>query len=166
MIDKNKHFALYDSNGKQASRKDQGKVATQIKAVEMQATGEGNGIISLLLPRSLSEEKKINDAMAKYTVKEVTVRSKSEKAELRDAIQDTAFMAQLAVLYHQENADRPTKIDAAVREFSKWITEQLNDNKIKPPAYRLTDQMYPGLIAENRSVGWWEKQIAARKSEK
>ena len=76
-----KHSVLVGPNGKQAGRKDQARIAHQMLCVELNSSGKGGGITTLLLPRSTGEKK----SWKRYNV-EVTTSKRSRFVLIKETI--------------------------------------------------------------------------------
>jgi len=144
--------------GKHASINGHQNLINRLSAMDLHSVGRGGGITTLLLPRSVADQRKMDKIISTYKVKSVVTRSNRERNNTCDAVMDDALMANLAILFEQECGHKPKCIGAPVREFSLWVTEQLTDNRSK--VSKLTETRYPEL--PNRKASWWKRQISKR----
>jgi hypothetical protein len=155
-----KYFVLIGPGGKRAGRKDQYKIALQLKAVELTKKGEGGGIITGLLPISPREKRVLRNLISRgYKVKEISKRTSFRK-DVREAILNDRLVAPLAVLYEQERGNSRLAMSAVIRDFSHWVCQKLLDtksNQIK----RIVGLAHPELLNMTRP-DWWKKQLNQR----
>ncbi len=154
------HFVLVGPSGKQAGRKDQHKIALQIEALWRQRTGLGGGISDLLIPTSPKEMKTINRLIGKgYRTKKVVGRKNYRKG-LREKLIVGYLITVLAARFVHDLGDRRLENRSVVREFSKWVCKNLNDqypNEIKRIIGAVDDE-----LLNMRKPDWWKNQINQR----
>ena len=158
---KREHLVLIGPGGKRAGHTNQFLLACQLRAVQLTAAGQGGGIVSLLLPKTVSEKTKLqNLANRGYKAKTVAIRSNSRK-EVRDAIMSDELMVALAELFLNEKGSSHKAMSALVREFSDWVCKKLRDHRTNQ-VQRIVKRAHPELL-DRTSPDWWKKRIAQRK---
>jgi|GEM_PF-2063102 hypothetical protein len=154
------HLVLIGPNGKQAGHKDHAVIAQQIYCVQLNSSGKGGGITTLLLPRNDRQRKKLEKLLGRgYTVKRVRIRSHC-RSKIRDAVTDSLLII-LAEKFLSEKSSSPRAMSAIIREFSNWICTKLKDPQARD-VRSIVVRSHPDLV-ERTSADWWRKQIAQRK---
>ena len=157
---KREHLVLVGPLGKQAGLKDQKQIALQIYCIELNSSCSGGGISTLLLPSNIREKKRIENLLGRgYAVKNVATR-RSQRKVIRNAVSDSLLVA-LAEEFLLEKGISPRAKAAPVREFSNWISKQLQSNQPNH-VQSLLAKANPYLV-DRTSSDWWKKQLAQRK---
>jgi hypothetical protein len=141
-------FVLVGKNGKQASRRDQAKVALKLEAMQLEAVGLGGGIASLLLPSGKREQTKLERVRAIYEVRRVLIRGGGERAKVRSALLDSALLLELISLY----PGLPKLCD-----FASWVCIELKNNN--SPVTKTVKKLCYIALADRCSVHWWKKMF-------
>jgi hypothetical protein len=156
MLDK--HYVLVGANDKQASRRDQWRLALQMQAEKEAAAGRGGGLVDLLLPRTPQEAKELARARKKYRLKSVKRRSPRERKSARDLVVfDDELMDNLVLLYVRERGHLSSA--QTLERFTDWICINLR-NSHSEAVQLLKDSQ---LVLTERQPSWWRKQIAERR---
>ncbi len=154
------------ATGKIASRKDQGKKAITLKAVELTTSGKAIGIPSLLVPQSSNEKAEIEAIGNKYDACFVKARTgkkngTSDKKKLQAALKDDDFIGKLAVHFGKHVGNTPSPHAISAKSFSRWLKDELsNKNSI---IYRITFQQAPVFLEIERSNRWWADALSERR---
>jgi len=155
-----KYSVLIGPGGKRAGLRDQYKIALQLVAIELTKRGLGDGIINGLLPKSAREKRVLNSLVSRgYKVKEV-IKRHSFRKDLREAIMDDVFIAQLAARYERDRGMSRRAMSAVNKDFSNWVCGKLLDpnfNEIKV----IVEKVHPELLNMTRA-DWWKKQLNHR----
>ena len=158
----NQHLVLVGANGKQASRKDAWILAHQMWAEQETAAGRGGGIIGLLLPKNLVEQRKLNDAKKKYQFKFVKRRGNQSRKSARDIVlYDTELIVKIAHLYEQQFGHLPKSI--RIKKIANWVAKNLRNHKSQ--LYAIVESR-SWILEERQSPGWWEKMFAERRKQR
>lgn len=155
-----KHHILVGPKGKQAGLRLGNRIALQMLAIQLCATGHGAGIVALLLPKTPNEWDRVFSLTAKgYSYKEVHPR-RTIRSEIRDAAVSDNLIVQLAVLFEKDKGWSKKAISAVNREFAIWVTQKLRElppNKVKT----VVGKSHPELL-NRTSSDWWKKQLNQR----
>ncbi len=156
MLDK--RYVLVGANGKQASRRDQWRLALQMQAEKEAAAGRGGGLVDLLLPRTPQEAKELARARKKYRLKSVKRRSTRERQSARDTVVlDDELMTKLVVLYIREKGHLASAY--TIEKFCRWVSMNLRNQHSQACRLLKNNQ----LALTERRPSWWMKQIAERR---
>jgi len=121
------------------------------------------GIVSLLLPKSQKELKRLQRIDNSNKIIKKTFKSKNKAGDIRRkviaAVRDDGLMANLAVLFHDSNQRTHT-----IKQFSVWMVAELKDpNSEVTQAFQThVPKIIPMYFAEKQSA-WWERQLAERR---
>lgn len=173
--EENKHYALQSKSKTKrlTSLPDQAKLALQMKAANLEDSGNGGGIAETLLPKTKAERIRLNRIAETNDV--VLVRSRSGTSEnppdrvgVRSKVADDDLMAQLAVEFGRSVGMNPRPQQGSIQNFVNWLSA---DVAAKGPAYtilvtssrELIDETDEAHITLRRGQGWWIDQITLRR---
>ena len=160
---------IHRKSDKQSSARDQLNLAAILLAVQLEATGEGGGISSLLIPKTPAAKSKISSVAAIYRPQYVKSRNgkdpklkKNVRAQLRDYINDDNLVCCLALLFEKSNrSSTSTAHQFSVKAFKRWFDKQITI--AGSPIKALLRQRAPLLLESPRGLIWWRLAISARK---
>jgi hypothetical protein len=155
-----KRLVLVGPRGKRAGLKNQAQVALQLRSVELNSSGRGGGITSILFPTDAHALAKVQTLIARgYSAKPMAIQG-STRAGLRAAVTDS-LLAELAVIFDLEKGSTPRAQSAVVREFTIWLCEKLCATALND-VQRIVARHHPDL-GSRVQPDWWRKRIAERK---
>lgn len=162
----NAHRVLVNrKTGKYASASDASALVWPLLALRLTNRGHltPGGIVSLLLPKSQKELKRLQRIDNSNKIIKKTFKSKNKAGDIRRkviaAVRDDGLMANLAVLFHDSNQRTHT-----IKQFSVWMVAELKDpNSEVTQAFQThVPKIMPEYFAEKQSA-WWERQLAQRR---
>lgn len=121
--------------------------AARWAADDLRNLGLGGGIVDLLIPRTVRQQKQLETDQRKYTLARVRTRDKGRRGAMRDAATSPELLLQLLGMYPLHKASKVA--------FGTWIFDQLH---IKNSKVRLLIALHaPELIEDPRSINWWKR---------
>jgi hypothetical protein len=138
-----------------ASGVDVHKRALAFKAMCLKEQGRGGGISDLLIPTDSRESARLERDRNLYTLDMVSLRKPTSRQATRDQLNDPELLLELVLICPANK--RWKKID-----FASWWHCELGRHG--SGARKLTEIYAPELLATNRSVGWFYRNLGKKMS--
>ena len=164
---KNEKLVLRNkATGKIASRRDQESKALSLHAQQLTASGQGGGIVALMLPTSVKDKNEMVRIGETYSVSRVKARpgnnaETSDKKQLQAAMTNDELIAKLAELYRKHRGEKPGPHTISSKAFTGWFKKELKNTE--SIAYKTALKLAPVLLEVERNDRWWEAAFAERR---
>jgi len=149
-----------------ASRKDQRQKAIMLEAQRLTQEGQGDGIASLLNPKSRQEENDASQIGATYNAVRVAKRSgaksgTSDRKALAEAVGDGALMLKLVTEFETHIKSKPSPHAVSAKNFTRWLYGELV--KRDSVVYTYAQENATVLFEAKRGERWWADAFRKRR---
>ena len=118
--------------------------------------GEGGGIVTLLLPATEKDKRRLERDRAQYRLRRVRRRALGERGAVRDPDLIANFLEDVLRLDGIKLGPSWKATD-----FLKWLVSELQ--KPVSPVHHLAQRQMPQLLEKERSLRWWQARVTELK---